>query len=516
MSDASLRDFAVDGAEEYARKRASALSRAHSSALVDSADGIQQRTDSGRAMSQMKKELAASRSTAFEQTQTSAPRNESLELVTHLERGPLRHTPLPDDPSFNTLEPNANVRLADRRIPHEDVQRYLDCRYAVVPNVLYSLVRDMPLAMDGDLEVPLYGDWVLFGVLGEKGGMRYTKAADDGDTVKPARKFFSCKLFDLGAHAATGDGGDHVVHMLVFDGDDGAFDRLWKEHDGTLVAVLNPRFLKQQNKSKVLTITPRSAAAVLAIGRAADYAQCGATKKDGSRCTAFVSKRGMGVCEFHLERAVVHRQRGRMEFAAGTTSVLGRPGRDKGRAQMTPGLHGLAAGSGRTFHFASEPVVPSDPRSAAFDVDARYGRGRAEKEQRKRKRAEQEQSVQNLPGGAALCASAEASAKSKPKPKSTAAPQDAAALHVNADARALSDIDPHSVAAHALRTAQDTLDAKRNKAVHKEAPKATQGAAARLLARRDAQLKAGRLGARAASTTNRDSDSDDDLIITRD
>ena len=200
-------------------------------------------------------------------------------------------------------------------MPHAHVQQHLDCRYALVPNVLYGLVQHAPAAMDGDLEVPLYGDWVLFGVLGEKSALRYTKAADDGDRVRPARKFFSCTLYDLGA-AATGESGDQSVTMLVFDGDDGAFDTLWKEHNGTLVAVLNPRFLRPA-KTNVLTLTPRSADAVMAIGRAADYAECGAAKKDGTRCTTFVSKRGVGACEFHLERAVAGRQRGRMEFAAG-------------------------------------------------------------------------------------------------------------------------------------------------------------------------------------------------------
>ena len=76
--------------------------------------------------------------------------------------------------------------------------------------------------------------------------------------------------------------------------------------------------LTHQRKSNELTITPRSAESVLVVGRAADYAQCEVRRKDGSRCNAYVSKhKGNGVCEYHLEKAIVGQQHGRMEFAAG-------------------------------------------------------------------------------------------------------------------------------------------------------------------------------------------------------
>ena len=56
----------------------------------------------------------------------------------------------------------------------------MDCRYAITPSVLYSLTgrygsssahsdyaRDPTQNfMDGNYELPLYGDWVLFAVMG--------------------------------------------------------------------------------------------------------------------------------------------------------------------------------------------------------------------------------------------------------------------------------------------------------------------------------------------------------------
>lgn len=154
-----------------------------------------------------------------------------------------------------------------------------------------------------------------------------------------------------------------------------------------------------------------------------------------------------------------------------STTSYSTPGREKNahaRARTTPGLHGLAAGPGRTFHVATDPVAPSDPRSAAFDVEARYGRRRAEAEQRKRKHAAQERAGGELPRGAPLDA----------RPGEPAEPADA--LRVDSDARALSALDPHSTASHALLIAQDTLDAKRRKPVPPKPTAKRDGASARV------------------------------------
>ena len=87
--------------------------------------------------------------------------------------------------------------------------------------------------MDGDLEVPLYGDWVLFAVMSEKSALKYTnKTPSDAAPTK----YFSCKLLDLNTqytniyHELPGH---CVMNMLAFESTRGtsAFDKLWKERD---------------------------------------------------------------------------------------------------------------------------------------------------------------------------------------------------------------------------------------------------------------------------------------------
>lgn len=113
--------------------------------------------------------------------------------------------------------------------------------------------------MDGDYEVPLYGDWVLFAVMGEKGEMKYTASAENsdshGDPAQVTRKFFGCRLLDLDAKYVEANRelpGHCSMRLLVFDNgpdanpsksDRSAFEKLWKERDGVLLAILNPKIM---------------------------------------------------------------------------------------------------------------------------------------------------------------------------------------------------------------------------------------------------------------------------------
>lgn len=173
----------------------------------------------------------------------------------------------------------------------------MDCRYRVSPSQLYSLTKSsssesawtqgMPL-MDGHGEVPLYGDWVLFAVFGEKSGMRYSGAARQSEPCKdktkkpyskelgtdtvPAdererqiRKFFSCKLLDLNVDSVQSNmwiTGDCKLNMLLFEPkderDSSAFENLWKERDGMLLAVLNPRIMKPDAKVRPISLVRSS------------------------------------------------------------------------------------------------------------------------------------------------------------------------------------------------------------------------------------------------------------------
>mgnify|MGYP007088365050 FL=1 len=97
-----------------------------------------------------------------------------------------------------------------------------------------------------------------------------------------------------------------------------------------------------------------------------------------------------------------------------------------------------------------EPLRPaSDPRQPNFDVEARYGRGREERIQRKRKQDELEHDTSSLVTDKSRLDTA---------PVRQAEP---ATEYEDADAKFLAEIDKNSVAAKALRTAQDTLERKR-------------------------------------------------------
>ena len=96
-----------------------------------------------------------------------------------------------------------------------------------------------------------------------------------------------------------------------------------------------------------------------------------------------------------------------------------------------------------------EPLRPaSDPRQPHFDVEARFGRGREERIQRKRKQDELEHDTSSLVTDKSRLDTA---------PVRQAEP---ATEYEDADAKFLAEIDKNSVAAKALRTAQDTLERK--------------------------------------------------------
>jgi minichromosome maintenance protein 10 len=235
----------------------------------------------------------------------------------------------------------------ERVLPHEELQEHLTARHLVSPSQLYSLVR--PVGRNGELEVPVVGDWITIGVLAEKSEIRFTNpirntgrqatgregpdeaAVDDEDHEtgglyggkareemarkaklreklelaeqkkerallegdgdeeekgfrKPKqRRYVTFKLVDLGTKGA--GGGSGVLDLRLFeadssmvrkgpddDGEDemratgvrvakekrdaaverrqykggsgGAYEKFWKEREGAVIALLNPRIMK--------------------------------------------------------------------------------------------------------------------------------------------------------------------------------------------------------------------------------------------------------------------------------
>ncbi|WFD00634.1 hypothetical protein MYAM1_003385 [Malassezia yamatoensis] len=497
-------------ASNHARRRAQMMQQPQSSQLVSAASSVQTRQDEHRQRRESYQDLRNSRSNSFHAKQSDEQRNERLELLEHLERGPRPCQAPIEDPDWLQFEPNSQVKLRSRLIPNSRIASYLDGRYLVTPSLFYSLTNrtgssnseyagQAGSAMDGDVELPLYGDWVLFAVLAEKSPMKYTAArvTEDPPTKdtmafqrsnpsKSARKFFSCKLLDLNKDIVKTQSqlpGDCILNMVLFDSADSrnqatanskktsAFEALWKEPDGMLLAILNPRVWISkhsvcydaliQKKSRELTITPRSKDSVLAIGQADSYAQCKSIKKDGKRCSSFVLRgKNNQICEYHLEHAVEGRLRARPEFATGTSFVLGKPTKlaeyrpDFRSKRIKPnnisGLQGLEVGSSSDTPYvvstSNDFLSSSDPRSVGYNVETRYGRQRADRDERKRKHDLQEQRISSMDVGDSSRSFAIEALSSN-----------ASASDDQLRSKFVTEYDQNTLAAKTLRIAQATL-----------------------------------------------------------
>uniref|UniRef100_V5GIR6 Zinc finger Mcm10/DnaG-type domain-containing protein n=2 Tax=Kalmanozyma brasiliensis (strain GHG001) TaxID=1365824 RepID=V5GIR6_KALBG len=205
----------------------------------------------------------------------------------------------------------------------------------------------------------------------------YESRVANANLVNRSRKFVVLKLVDLGVNSTQGDGtgaagrGDNYLSLVAYEADSidtsvvhhntnirsevtaaisataagtkkwingskGAFELLYKQAEGTLVAIMNPKVMRpyaprgkgRDTESKMFRITPRCAEDCLIIGQAADYRRCSATKANGERCGSFVDikarkQTGTSTCDFHLSRHMDSLARGRPEFAANSTSRFG-------------------------------------------------------------------------------------------------------------------------------------------------------------------------------------------------
>lgn len=115
---------------------------------------------------------------------------------------------------------------------------------------------------------------------------------------KKEKKLASKSLNDANDKNKDGEGGgdeDRFERKEYKGGSGGAFEKFWKETNGTVIAILNPRIMKPwQNAStyqgpnaNVLSITPESADSIIVIGKSRDLGSCQAKKKDGNLCSAW-------------------------------------------------------------------------------------------------------------------------------------------------------------------------------------------------------------------------------------
>lgn len=88
------------------------MQRLQSTSLSECATEVQNLEQTYQKQREEKESLRDSRSSSFEQRAVKdSGRNERLELLEKLERGPVQFQPPVDDPNFERLEPNSKTKL---------------------------------------------------------------------------------------------------------------------------------------------------------------------------------------------------------------------------------------------------------------------------------------------------------------------------------------------------------------------------------------------------------------------
>lgn len=228
-----------------------------------------------------------------------------------------------------------------------------------MPSVLYSISLDIP-SHDGDVTVPVEGEWVTMGVLVGRSDIKESNADPvDGEekrmfgtsmglgSVQPdirRRRHRTYTLVDLSRPPEHGEQsrGDDTFHMTLYEAEEswvdesgirhysggsaGAFEKMNGESLGVLICLLNPRIMKSKNirqdrrgpVTNANILKPRNANSIVTIGMARDYRQCLAKRRDGQRCTSFVDARTQrDICEWHLNQGFSKSRQSRQELASG-------------------------------------------------------------------------------------------------------------------------------------------------------------------------------------------------------
>ncbi|KAM7540424.1 hypothetical protein Aperf_G00000035196 [Anoplocephala perfoliata] len=149
-----------------------------------------------------------------------------------------------------------------------------------------------------------------------------------GSKMPPRRsrnhKTFSIwRLTDL-INVGTGSSGGPNVSLFLFGT---VHEKLWKEPEGTVIALLKPKILPPNENGKFagnstidLSITVDSAPFVMILGMSPDLACCAGTTKAGKPCTRLVNKNACRFCDFHVKSAYFAASHSRPGFATKSIS----------------------------------------------------------------------------------------------------------------------------------------------------------------------------------------------------
>ena len=194
------------------------------------------------------------------------------------------------------FEPYSATHLSKRIIPHQVLTRTLSGKKTfLIPDLLRTVKA--PDFSGPDVEE----DVVVFGIVAKKTDPRSHQL--NGGKNEKRGKYMMMALTDL----------KWELDLALFDT---AFEKFWKIPTGTIIAILNPGFMKPQrvDTGKFSLVLNSDCDTILEVGTARDLGYCKSVKKDGHVCDTWVDKRHTEFCDFHVNLTLQKTKSSRMEI----------------------------------------------------------------------------------------------------------------------------------------------------------------------------------------------------------
>jgi minichromosome maintenance protein 10 len=195
------------------------------------------------------------------------------------------------------FEPFSAAHLSKRIIPHPVLTRELSGKKTFqIPDLLRTVKAP-------DFEGPdVMEDVVVLGIVARKTDPRSHQP--NGGKNEKRGKYMVMGLTDL----------KWELDLFLFDT---AFEKFWRIPTGTIIAILNPKFMppmkgKTDTGKFSLTLDSNSDT-ILEIGTARDLGYCKSVKKDGHVCDTWVDRRHTEFCDYHVNAQLSKTRSLRME-----------------------------------------------------------------------------------------------------------------------------------------------------------------------------------------------------------
>jgi minichromosome maintenance protein 10 len=214
------------------------------------------------------------------------------------------------------IESYSGIPIKNRLIGGPEFAGRMDGRTFIKMAALCKMVSG------GKSEVHAEGDWVTVGVLTKKSASKKTK----GD-----KNFAVWTLSDLGRL------GGSEISCFMFEK---AFDTHWKESEGMMFALLNPKIMPSQNGKTMSALNIDNPQLMMKMGKCPHFGRCKSITKAGAPCSKAINLQEGEHCEFHVGAAYKKVKGARMALNTGNNSVTARPSLPpKGKGRLTGLLH---------------------------------------------------------------------------------------------------------------------------------------------------------------------------------